>query len=194
MSFARMSNVLEHDQTAASPRAGPLGMAGQSHCRGGAASTARRSRGYLRAARPAGARPRAPGRSDGKTGHFRGGVHRPAGKSRNFAAGGVHRLAPSRAPQAQCVRAASRAHRRRRCRLGRNAMAIWQDLVDEVGFTARYASVRRFVRQLRGARRRPRRASSSPPRRARKRRSTTATGRWSAIRRPASIAGRASLS
>jgi transposase len=34
-------------------------------------------------------------------------------------------------------------------RLGRNAMAIWQDLVDDVGFTARYASVRRFVRQLR---------------------------------------------
>ena len=34
-------------------------------------------------------------------------------------------------------------------RVGRNAMAIWQDLVNEVGFPARYASVRRFVRQLR---------------------------------------------
>ncbi|HSA81008.1 MAG TPA: IS21 family transposase [Geminicoccaceae bacterium] len=34
---------------------------------------------------------------------------------------------------------------------GRNAVAIWQDLVDDHGFTARYASVRRFVRQLRGA-------------------------------------------
>jgi transposase len=33
---------------------------------------------------------------------------------------------------------------------GRNAMAIWQDLVDGHGFTARYASVRRFVRTLRG--------------------------------------------
>ncbi len=33
---------------------------------------------------------------------------------------------------------------------GRNARAIWQDLVDEHGFTAGYASVRRFVRQLRG--------------------------------------------
>jgi transposase len=30
-------------------------------------------------------------------------------------------------------------------------MAIWQDLVDEIGFTARYASVRRFVRHLRGS-------------------------------------------
>jgi transposase len=29
-------------------------------------------------------------------------------------------------------------------------MAIWQDLVDDHGFAARYASVRRFVRQLRG--------------------------------------------
>jgi hypothetical protein len=35
---------------------------------------------------------------------------------------------------------------------GRNAMAIWQDLVDDHGFTARYASVRRFVAQLRGRR------------------------------------------
>jgi transposase len=32
---------------------------------------------------------------------------------------------------------------------GRNAMAIWQDLVDDHGFTARYASVRRFVATLR---------------------------------------------
>ena len=32
---------------------------------------------------------------------------------------------------------------------GRNAMAIWQDLVDDHGFPGRYASVRRFVRQLR---------------------------------------------
>ena len=33
---------------------------------------------------------------------------------------------------------------------GRNAMAIWQDLVDDHGFPARYASVRRFVVTLRG--------------------------------------------
>jgi transposase len=32
---------------------------------------------------------------------------------------------------------------------GRNAMAIWQDLVDAHGFGARYASVRRFVQTLR---------------------------------------------
>ena len=58
--------------------------------------------------------------------------------------------APSCAPQAS----ACEPYRDRieaALTLGRNAMAIWQDLVDEVGFTARYASVRRFVRQLRGA-------------------------------------------
>src|SRR5437867_1130324 len=33
---------------------------------------------------------------------------------------------------------------------GRNAVAIWQDLVDDHGFPARYASVRRFVVKLRG--------------------------------------------
>jgi transposase len=34
----------------------------------------------------------------------------------------------------------------------RNAMAIWQDLVDDHGFPGRYASVRRFVAKLRGQR------------------------------------------
>jgi transposase len=34
---------------------------------------------------------------------------------------------------------------------GRNAMGIWQDLVDRHGFTGGYQSVRRFVRNLRGA-------------------------------------------
>jgi len=33
---------------------------------------------------------------------------------------------------------------------GRNAMGIWQDLVDFCGFTGRYQSVRRFVRKLQG--------------------------------------------
>jgi len=34
---------------------------------------------------------------------------------------------------------------------GRNAMAIWQDLVDCHGFGEKYASVKRFVRKLRGS-------------------------------------------
>jgi transposase len=33
---------------------------------------------------------------------------------------------------------------------GRNAVAIYQDLVDDYGFTAKYASVKRFVAKLRG--------------------------------------------
>jgi transposase len=33
---------------------------------------------------------------------------------------------------------------------GRNAMAIWQDLVDEYGFASSYQSVQRFVRRLSG--------------------------------------------
>jgi len=33
---------------------------------------------------------------------------------------------------------------------GRNAMAIWQDLVDSCGFAGGYQSVKRFVRKLRG--------------------------------------------
>jgi len=34
---------------------------------------------------------------------------------------------------------------------GRNAMGIWQDLVDKHGFTSSYQSVQRFVLKLRGA-------------------------------------------
>ena len=34
---------------------------------------------------------------------------------------------------------------------GRNAMAIWQDLVDQHGFPGAYQSLRRYVRKLRGA-------------------------------------------
>jgi len=57
---------------------------------------------------------------------------------------------PSRAPQAS----ACEPYRERieaALAVGRNAMGIWQDLVDDVGFPARYASVRRFVRQLKAA-------------------------------------------
>jgi transposase len=76
-------------------------------------------------------------------------------------------------------------------RRGRNAMAIWQDLVDDHGFPARYASVRRFVLTLRD--------TSSPDarvlslrRRAKKAKSITATARWCAIRRRASTDARGS--
>ncbi|SCB55918.1 hypothetical protein GA0061098_106016 [Bradyrhizobium shewense] len=38
---------------------------------------------------------------------------------------------------------------RQQVRLKRNAQAIYQDLVDQFGFTASYESVKRFVRALR---------------------------------------------
>jgi transposase len=56
---------------------------------------------------------------------------------------------PGRAPQAsacepyrEIIEAGVRA--------GRDAMSMWQDLVDDHGFAHRYASVQRFVRRLRG--------------------------------------------
>jgi hypothetical protein len=63
--------------------------------------------------------------------------------------GGVHRLRgavalPTTWPRAggQCLRALPGDHR------GRNAMAIYQDLVGDHGFAAKYASVCRFVARL----------------------------------------------
>ncbi len=56
---------------------------------------------------------------------------------------------PSRSPTAS----ACEPHRdfiERAVRQGRNAMAIWQDLVDDHRFAAQYASVKRFVGKLRG--------------------------------------------
>lgn len=56
---------------------------------------------------------------------------------------------PKRSPQAS----ACEPHRdfvELSLRRGRNAMAIFQDLICDHGFEARYASVRRFVKKLRG--------------------------------------------
>jgi transposase len=57
---------------------------------------------------------------------------------------------PSRAPSASACEP-YRALIADAVGLGRNAVAIYQDLVDGHGFTAKYASVRRFVAKLRGA-------------------------------------------
>ena len=37
--------------------------------------------------------------------------------------------------------------------LGRNAMSVWQELVDRHGFTGSYESVKRYTRKLRGTQR-----------------------------------------
>lgn len=60
------------------------------------------------------------------------------------------RTAPTRAPSASACEPYRELIREALGR-GRNAVAIWQDLVDGHGFTGRYASVRRFVLKLRGA-------------------------------------------
>jgi transposase len=58
--------------------------------------------------------------------------------------------APSRAPAASACEP-YRDLIEAAVRLGRNAKIIWQDLVTSHGFSAGYASVKRFVRSLRGA-------------------------------------------
>ena len=64
---------------------------------------------------------------------------------------------------------------------GRNAVAIWQDLVDDHGFSARYASVRRFVLKLRGAAPAEARVVITTARPVKKAKSTMGTAvRWSA--------------
>ena len=55
---------------------------------------------------------------------------------------------------AKCSAGASEAYREMielELSRGRNAMGIWQDLVDGHGFTGGYQSVQRFVRKLRGS-------------------------------------------
>jgi transposase len=57
---------------------------------------------------------------------------------------------PTRAPSASACEA-YREEVVHALGLGRNAKAIWQDLVDDHGFDAGYSSVKRFVSKLRGA-------------------------------------------
>ena len=87
-----------------------------------------------------------------KTGHHAGGVHRPTAPkpatTAQVSTDPAGLAPPGRAPRASTcelyreliVEALGRE---------RNAMAIWQDLVDDRGFPGCYASVRRFVATLR---------------------------------------------
>jgi transposase len=56
---------------------------------------------------------------------------------------------PSRSPSASACEAYREVIEEALSR-GRNAMAIWQDLVDDHGFSARYSSVKRYVHKLQG--------------------------------------------
>jgi hypothetical protein len=75
---------------------------------------------------------------------------------------------------------------------GRNAMAIWQDLVSEYSFASSYQSVQRFVRKLRGTQAPEARVVifTAPGQEAQV---DYGTARWCAIPRPASIGARGCL-
>ncbi|MDQ5903380.1 MAG: hypothetical protein QG672_970 [Pseudomonadota bacterium] len=66
--------------------------------------------------------------------------------------GTVQTPSPRPPAPAAAIRSACESHRdwiEAQIRLGRNAVAIYQDLVDQHGFTSRYNSVKRFCRGLR---------------------------------------------
>ena len=201
MFLRRDEQRLGRREEAASTGARATGLVAAAH-RGGDRGPPRDGQRLPEGGRDRGAEPWRPAeRVAAKTGHHAGGVHRlwpskpattpgvstdPGRQNRPFR----RRCPPTPARMAS---AAGRAPSASACEpyreliaealgRGRNAVAIWQDLVDDHGFRARYASVRRFVRDAARHARRPRRASSSRPRPARKARSTTARGRWCATR------------
>jgi len=150
-SCARMSNVLGHTKQ---QQVLALGRLGWTLSRIQQATGVRRETvsGYLKAAgipvrgrgrpseskaKPAISSASGVHRLSGSTGPVVGGVHRPGG-------GATGRAPSASACEPYCELIADALAR------GRNAMAIWQDLVDRHGFPARYASVRRFVVALRG--------------------------------------------
>ncbi len=148
-----MSNVLDHEKQ---QQIQSLGRLGWSLRRIEAATGVRRETvsDYLKAVaipvRPRGGRPREwpPPKAATTTA-----VSTDSAPSKPATTGEVSTdstvLGPSRAPSASACEP-YRELIAEALRRGRNAVAIWQDLVDDHGFAARYASVRRFVVTLRG--------------------------------------------
>jgi transcriptional regulator with XRE-family HTH domain len=83
----------------------------------------------------------------------RGMVEPPANFPMATGSAAVGQIPPPRPPApAAAIRSACEPYRdwiEAQIRLGRNAMAIYQDLVDQHGFASRYNSVKRFCRNLR---------------------------------------------
>ena len=124
-------------------------MDGQSHCRRRARAIAPRSRGTC--ARPACRCAAADGRAKGRQmPQFRRRCPPTPGQIPQFLRREVSTdVRPARAPSASACEPYRELIAAALGR-GRNAVAIYQDLVDDHGFTAKYASVRRFVVKLRG--------------------------------------------
>ena len=169
-----MSNVLDHD---IQQQVLALGRLGWSLRRIQAATGVRRetASAYLKAAalpvRPRGGRPRAwppanapeakPATTEDPVSTDSAGGARATAASKGGAkpattpevstdsSGPTGVAEPTRSPTASACEP-YRDEIERALGLGRNAMAIWQDLVDDHGFPARYASVKRFVGKLRG--------------------------------------------
>jgi hypothetical protein len=112
--------------------------------------------GYLRSAgiavRPRGRWGRAPASKTGHRGDHRLGCGRQAKSGQRSR--GDHRLGAAPPPRSPSASACLPFHELIEAGLAkrRNAMAIWQELVDRSGFTGAYQSVKRYVRKLRGAR------------------------------------------
>ena len=146
-----MSNVLDDEQQ---HRILTLGRLGWTLRRIEAATGVRRETagGYLRAAGIAVRGRGRPGEGVPKPA-ITGAVSTDSGPSNSATSEAVSAdaavTAPTRAPSASACEPYRELIAEALSR-GRNAVAIWQDLVDDHGFSARYASVRRFVRQLRG--------------------------------------------
>jgi len=151
-SLARMSNVLDEEKQ---PQIVALGRLGWSLRRIEAATGVRRETigGYLRAAGIS-------VRGRGRPGERAAKAAIPPGVSTDLAPSNPaissevstdsRVTAPTRAPSVS----ACEPYRELIVAVlgcGRNAVAIYQDLVDDHGFTAKYASVRRFAVRLRGA-------------------------------------------
>ena len=151
MVLRRDEQRLEQRAATANPGAWAPGMDAPAH-RTGDREPPRDGQRLSESGGAGGPRPRAAGDTGGKTGHFRGGVHR-LGRSTPGHHGAVSTDAvpPGRAPTASaCEPFRERIEAALTTR--RNAVALYQDLVSDHGFPASYASVRRFVRRLRGRR------------------------------------------
>ena len=96
--------------------------------------------------------------------------------------------APQRSPSASACEAYRDAIELGLSR-GRNAMAIWQDLVDQFGFASSHQSVQRFVRKLHGTQTPEGRVViTTPP--GQEAQVDSAWAQWCVIPKPASIGAR----
>ena len=162
---------LERAEARAGGGAGAAGLAAAAHRGGRRASAARRR---ARTCRRRGSRAAA----------GRWGRRRPAGQNRPMQSrptdpaptAAAMAAAPGRSPAGERLRAVPRVDREAVAR-GRDAVAIWQDLVDDHGFAARYASVQALRARAAG------RARDAQPRRASRDRDRAGRGGAGRLRR-----------